>query len=228
MKIAITDTMVSEDKFKFYSDWLTGVNSKAEIVKLSYVSDNLNELDMCDGVLLSGGNDVEPSLYKGPAGHSRIKDADPRRDDFERRLVDRALARRLPFLAICRGMQLVNVHFGGTLIPDIEEAGYRSHRTEGKTENFHPVRIDRSSSLFAVTGAGDGTVNSHHHQGIDVPGKGLKVTARADDGIIEAMEFDTEMAFGILLQWHPERMKDSGNPLATKIKDRFLSTIQHT
>ncbi len=228
MKIAVTDTMVSEDKFKFYIDWLMKGNSKVEVVKLSYVSDNLNELDRCQGVLLSGGNDVGPSSYNGPANHQRIKDVDPKRDDFERRVVDKTLARQMPLLAICRGMQLVNVHLGGTLFPDIEEAGYRSHRTVGKTENYHPIAIDQSSLLYATTGVIGGTVNSHHHQGVDVPGAGLKITARADDGIVEAMELDRNLPFGILLQWHPERMKDSDNPLTTMIRNKFLLTIQHS
>jgi len=228
MKIAVTDTMVSEDKYKFYSDWLTEGNPDVEIVKLSYLLGNISGLDKCGGIVLSGGNDVDPSLYHGPSGHPRIKDADPKRDDFERKLLDRALAGCMPLLAICRGIQLVNVHFGGTLIPDIEEAGYRSHRTEGKTENFHRVSLDRSSVLFEITGAAAGTVNSHHHQGIDVPGRGLKIIARADDGIIEAMEFDMEMPFGVLLQWHPERMRNSKNPLESRIKEKFISTIKHT
>jgi putative glutamine amidotransferase len=228
MKIAVTDTMVSEDKFKFYAAWLMEGNSNVEVVKLSYVSDNLSELDRCRGALLTGGNDVDPSLYSGPANHRRIKDVDSKRDDFERKIVDKTLAMHVPLLAICRGMQLVNVHFGGTLFPDIEEAGYGSHRTVGENENRHSITIDRSSFLYATAGVTQGTVNSHHHQGVDVPGAGLKITARADDGIIEAMELEREMPFGILLQWHPERMKDSNNPLTTEIRNKFLLTIQQS
>jgi putative glutamine amidotransferase len=226
MKIGVTDTMVSEDKFQFYIDWLLAENSGIEIVRLSYVKDNIKELEKCGSVLITGGNDIDPSLYHGPVNHKRIKNVDRKRDDFERKVVDKALARDMPMLAICRGMQLVNVHFGGTLLPDIEEAGYKSHRTIGNNENYHDVIIDGSSFLHSVTGVINGTVNSHHHQGVNLPGTGLKITARADDGLIEAMELDRNVPFCMLLQWHPERMKDGSNPLTTEVKKRFLLTTQ--
>jgi putative glutamine amidotransferase len=228
MKIGVTDTMISEDKFKFYVDWLLNGNVNIEIVRLSYVSDNLKELDRCNSVLITGGNDVDPLLYNGPINHRLIKSVDRKRDDFERKVVDKALTMRMPLLAICRGMQLVNVHFGGTLIPDIEEAGYKSHRTTGDNENFHPITIDDSSILHSITEAAGGMVNSYHHQGIGIPGEGLKITARADDGIIEAMELDGNIPFCILLQWHPERMKDTNNPLTTQIRNRFLLTTKYS
>jgi putative glutamine amidotransferase len=228
MKIGVTDTMVSEDKFRFYVDWLLGGDPNAEIIKLSYKIDNLNELEKCDGLLITGGNDVDPSLYNGPSEHRLIKDVDRRRDDFERKLTDKAVAMNMPLLAVCRGMQLVNVHFGGTLLPDIEESGYKSHKTSGTVENYHSVTVSEPSFLRSICGVAKGMVNSRHHQAVGTSGEGLKITARADDGIIEAMELEGYAPFGLLVQWHPERMNDSENPLAANIRNRFLLTISYS
>lgn len=230
MIIGVTDTMVSEDKFNYYIKWLEGSGMPVSWVKLSYKLDNLNAISACNGLLLTGGNDVDPSLYGIQANHPKIKDVDIERDNFERKLIDKVLMNKIPTLAICRGMQLVNVHLGGTLLPDIEDAGYKSHRTVGKVETRHPVGIVRGSLMSDVTGTDSGNVNSSHHQAVDKPGHELKVTARAEDGIIEGMEFQSgNDLFLLLLQWHPERMpehtNEKDNPLSTAILKKFLTNI---
>ena len=228
MQIGITDTMSSGDKFNFYLKWIKGENPDFEIVKLSYKLNNLREIDRCQGVIITGGNDVAPHLYNGNSNHPKIKNVDPERDDFEIKVMDKVLVSKKPLLSICRGMQLANVYFGGTLIPDIEEVGYKSHRTTNEEENRHPIFVEPNSLLHKITGSLSGKVNSHHHQAVDKSGKGLKVTAEADDGIVEAMELEMDFPFALFIQWHPERMKDFNNPFAGAVKERFLLSIKHS
>ncbi len=131
----------------------------------------------------------------------------------------------MPVLGICRGMQLTNVAFGGTLIPDIEEAGYAEHRSSVPGAICtHGIVVTPGSSLAELGGA-DG-VNSSHHQAVLQPGAGLKVIARSPDGIIEAMEPDEPSPFLLLVQWHPERMEDRSSPLAGGVLRMFLHAVQ--
>ncbi len=222
MRIAITHTMGSEHKWQKYIGWLSQSGIPAEHIVLSYNEDNLQLLDGCDGLILTGGNDVDPSLYGGPVHHPAINDVDTKRDTFERKALDKALQSELPVLGICRGLQLVNVHLGGTLIPDLEEAGLKSHRGDKEYTAVHGIQIEKESNLYTIAGCANGQVNTSHHQAVDHPGKGLKVVARSDDGVIEAME-STEHAFLQLVQWHPERMKDARSPLSYNILKFFLT-----
>ncbi len=228
MIIGITDTLGSEDKFRKYSEWLRGETPEVEIRVLSYVEDNLAELSACDALLLSGGHDVDPRLYGGPESHPAITDVDRKRDDFERRALKIALKNEVPVLGICRGMQLANVYFGGTLLPDIQEAGYENHRSGKDAERRHEIVVDKQSSFFALVGTPSGEVNTSHHQSVDRPGKGLRIAARSGDGVIEAMEYDvnTPGGFFLLVQWHPERMKDIGNPFTTAVRKAFISSVR--
>jgi putative glutamine amidotransferase len=133
----------------------------------------------------------------------------------------------MPVLGICRGMQSVNVYCGGTLYLDLESSGYsRHHEGDGK-ENRHKIAIEEQSMLAAIIGKNLGEVNSFHHQGVERVGKGLAVCAQSDDGVIEGMEWadKNEAPFLLLVQWHPERMKDTFNPLTEKIGRAFLEEI---
>jgi putative glutamine amidotransferase len=226
MTIGVTDTMGSEHKFQKYLMWLQRGNVALQCSTLSYKLKNMDAIEACDGLLLTGGHDVHPSLYHGPVGHPKIIDTDIMRDDFERKVLDRALERRLPILGICRGLQLTNVHLGGSLVPDLEEAGYRLHRCE-TWDCRHDIVIERDSGLFIATGRGEGNVNSSHHQGVDLPAPGLRVVARSEDGIVEAMEWNPSSAlpFFQLVQYHPERMQDFENSLSKNILEKFLQSI---
>lgn len=229
MIIGVTDTLGAEHKFRRYLDWLSLGNGQAEVVTLSYKNGNLDAVKRCDAVLLTGGQDVDPSSYHGPASHPRIIDVDKHRDDFEHKVLDEALKAQISILGICRGLQIANVHFGGTLIPDIEEAGYRSHRSASDDgECRHDMIVERDSSLSSMTGSQNGNVNSSHHQAVDLLGNGLRVAARSDDGIIEAIEFEGPAGrpFFLLVQWHPERMNDLKNPFAGKILEHFIGPTQ--
>ena len=228
MLIAVTDTLGSEHKFQKYLDWLRQGGKDVETVTLSCTLNNIEALKRCGGLVLTGGHDVDPVLYNGPAGHQKIVDINRKRDDFEFQALEYAMNASLPVLGICRGLQLANVFFGGTLIPDLEEIGYRSHRsTQDSAEHAHPVTVEKDSRLFELTQCETGIINSSHHQAARIPGKGLRVVGRSDDGVIEAMELANADAvpFFLLVQWHPERMTDAENPFTANIRKGFLCSM---
>jgi putative glutamine amidotransferase len=161
-----------------------------------------------DGLVLTGGLDVAPERY-GAQPHPKVKRIDPARDAFEIEVLEAALARDLPVLAICRGHQLVNVALGGTLLQHIESGEHvADYRTEGAPSRGHAVRIDEGSRLAAAVGAGDVEVNSRHHQAVLPEGlaPGLKPAAWSPDGLVEAFEGRSQRWL-IGVQWHPERLE---------------------
>lgn len=221
MTVGITDTVSSEDKFLSYARWIDSHELRPRWVKLSHRSGNAGEINNCDALLLTGGGDVNPALYGGNAGHPGVMGVDSERDAFERKLLDLAAGLGVPVLAVCRGMQLANVHFGGTLIADIEESGFPAHRAKGGPILSHEIGVVAGSLLHEVTGEIKGDVNSFHHQGVGRPAPGFAVSARSSDGIIEAMESAGTAAPMMLVQWHPERM--SGESVFSKnILNDFL------
>ncbi len=161
---------------------------------------------LCDGLLFTGGEDLEPALY----GEQKLPECgavDRSRDVFELALMDAAERRGLPVLGICRGIQLINVFYGGTLWQDLEsQQGLPKERhSPGHYALCHRMNVAAPSRLSALLGAGAYFVNSSHHQSVkDTP---LRITARADDGVIEAIEREGER-FVLGVQWHPERMED--------------------
>lgn len=164
-------------------------------------------LDAVDGVVLSGGGDVDPSSY-GTVDAGGCADVDPRADRSELALVRAAAARRMPTLAICRGLQIMNVAFGGTLLQDCTTPD-GPHRPVPKVPAEvlaaqHAVRITPGSRLAAIYRRAERSVNTIHHQAIDRLADGFAVSARAPDGTIEAIEATTGWdALGV--QWHPEK-----------------------
>lgn len=172
-------------------------------------------LASADGVLLTGGEDVDPSLY-GEDRHPTTKDAESGRDAFEIALARRAVERDVPLLAICRGVQVLNVAFGGTLVQDIPSqlGASLEHSVQTPAAIAHDVRITAGSRLWEVLddAAGDASlcsVNSRHHQSINKVAPGFDVAAVAPDGVIEAIE-RPEARFCIGVQWHPENFWATG------------------
>ncbi len=163
-------------------------------------------LSLVDGLLLTGGGDVEPRRYGAePAPESG--GIDPERDGTEVALLDEARSRRLPVLAVCRGIQILNVARGGSLVQDLARVTVEPHLViERRTEAVHSVRIDPASSLRRILGQDRVATNSLHHQAIDRLGRELVAVAWADDGTIEAVEDREAEVTGI--QWHPEQMPD--------------------
>ncbi len=176
-------------------------------------------LEGVEGLLLTGGGDVNPALY-GQAAHPKVEEAEPGRDEFEIPLIQAALSRRLPLFAICRGIQVLNVAAGGTLIQDIP-----SEITGAVNHNFpcppnqaytlaHEVWIDKDTLLARLMGDrltnGDACeVNSRHHQAIKTVAPGFKTSATAPDGIVEAIE-DPGASFCLGVHWHPEHFWRTG------------------
>jgi len=160
-------------------------------------------LEPFDALLLVGGGDVEPSRY-GQEPHAAIYGLEPDRDGFEIALLHQADRSGMPTLAICRGMQVMNVAFGGTLIqhlPDHRE--YLEHGTpSGKDLARHDVKLASGSRIAEAAGVEVLSCSTHHHQGVDGVGDGLAATGWSEDGLIEAIEREEGWMIGV--QWHPE------------------------
>jgi len=228
--IGITDCK----KFSNYEQWFSADN--VEIIKLSPSKNNLSDLENCNGIVLSGGEDVHPKYYGHPEWMDKKEelklDVNEARDEFEMQVIDRAYKKKIPMLGICRGLQIANVYFKGTLIPDINTASLKQHSKESSNDKIHSLKIEDNSCLSAMIppmgGKGGLAVNSAHHQAADKIGEGLKVTARSEDGTIEALELQDPMQhpFLLLVQWHPERMEDQESGLSKKLKENFLESVR--
>lgn len=159
-------------------------------------------------LVLMGGADVDPHLY-GQQRQPHVYGVNPEQDHFEMALVHAAIEMKLPTLAVCRGIQLVNVALGGTLIQHIGDIpGVGQHAPgkfpAGQDYALHDVDISPRTKLSKAVGATKVNVASFHHQGIDVVGKGLKVVARSADGLVEGLEHTGRDQWLIGVQWHPE------------------------
>ena len=164
-------------------------------------------LDALDGLILSGGNDVDPTSY-GAEPHAETGGVRPERDRAELALLEGALARDMPVLAVCRGSQLLNVARGGDLVQHLPEVvGDEKHRETPGVFSAHGVRVDPESRLGTLVGD-RAPVQSHHHQGYGRVGGGLREAAWADDGTLEALE-DPSKRFALGVLWHPEEGEDA-------------------
>ena len=163
-------------------------------------------LDSLDGLIITGGKDVDPARY-GQQPHPTTDNPRRDRDAWEDELLTAAIDRELPFLGICRGAQVLNVARGGTLHQHLPEVvGHDGYQLGGGNFNTVPVSVDADSELHELVGDGV-DVAVYHHQAIDQLGKGLRVTARTAEGVIEAVELEG-VPFGVAVQWHPEENLD--------------------
>ncbi len=158
------------------------------------------------GLLLSGGGDVHPARYTSEPKHPAVYGIVPERDETEIGLVHFAIQRDVPLLAICRGIQVLNVALGGTLLQDIEACvpGALPHSTpDDAPARQHSVSLEPRSRVASVLGTTNLIVNTFHHQAVARPGEGVRVVGRAPDGVVEAVEVE-KCTFVIGVQWHPE------------------------
>jgi putative glutamine amidotransferase len=180
-------------------------------------------LDGASGLMLMGGDDVNPARY-GETRHPETEDPDDERDRLECSLIAEALERDVPILAICRGMQILNVAHGGTLVQHLE-----NHRlkTEDKSVSAHCVEIVLGTTLAAIAGAElKAPVNSRHHQAVARLGQGLIVSAMDPrDGVIEAIE-RPDKRFVLGVQWHPENQTAEKDSIARRLFDAFAAALR--
>jgi putative glutamine amidotransferase len=198
-------------------DYLASIERSGARPRVLEVSESPRTvMETVDGVLLTGGGDVDPVFY-GEDRHQTVEDAEPGRDEFEIDLARRAMEQDLPLLAICRGAQVLNVAAGGTLVQDIPSAVTTdlSHSvTEPKNCVAHDIQVAADSRLHsalggAVSAACACRVNSRHHQSVGTLGQRLVASATAPDGVIEGIEAP-DAAFCVGVQWHPENFWRTG------------------
>jgi len=217
----------SETKYPNYPAWILDNDRGIEIISLSWENNNLDDLHLCQGLLLTGGLDLDPWLYEPLLLNypNQPKAWNRSRDEFELELFGLAQSLKMPILGICRGLQLVNIALGGSLIMDLEAAGQRNHRNMDGIDYVHPVLLKADTLLKSVCFISDGVVNSAHHQAIDKVAELLSVNCFSDDGIIEGIEWKVKNDRSPMLcvQWHPERIQNKeSNPLSQNIKEWFF------
>lgn len=227
MKIGLTYTGTDE-KHQNYVNWLKG-NDDIEIIKLSPEENNADTIKDCDALVLSGGIDIDPRISGGPIHYAnKPDDWHLERDLFEKALYEFALDNDMPVLGICRGLQLVNVLQGGSLVDDLDDLNEK-HKKEGTTDKDHIIKIKENTLLNEIVKINEGEVNSAHHQSINKLGNDLMINSQSDDGTIEGIEWKDKNGkpFMLCVQWHPERMFQFKNsPLSKNIRNRFIEEIK--
>ena len=223
--IGVTDC----SKYDRYAKWVAG-ESDVETVKLSYKEDTFENIKRCHGIVLTGGEDVHPRFYNKPEylKYCYPDDIDELRDEFELKVLKYAQEQSLPLLGICRGLQIANVFFGGTLIPDIPAFGKFNHSKVSGYDLYHEVQVDPNSVLRKIVGANSGTINSAHHQSAEFVAPDLVVNAITKDGVIEGLEWlhPERKPYLQLVQWHPERMTDQQSTLTKNVRQSFLEAAR--
>lgn len=223
---------IDNDHYTRYAQWLQAVDSNIILIDLYHIpiDSALLRLEECSALLLSGGADVHPGFYNRDED-TALCSIDFYRDTLEMALIGKALEADMPILGICRGLQILNVYFGGSLYADIPSQYSDSliHRNDDKDfDASHPVSVSDRSWLFHLNGGiSSDTVNSSHHQGIRELGEGLFNAAWADDGLIEAIHrIDTAGSpFLMAVQWHPERMRN-GHSFSAPLAKRFVKAAK--
>jgi putative glutamine amidotransferase len=207
------------ERFDYYLAAIRAAGGEPVEVSLGGSREETEELaKLLDAVVLTGSPaDVDPSWYH-TVRHPRTADADPYREQTDFALLDVAFRERKPVLAICYGVQSLNVYLGGTLFQHIPEEidGALEHEKDGQRDRFHDIVLEENSRLARLAGATSAHVNTSHHQSVLRPGSGLRIVARAPDGVVEAVELvagpETSAAgqnhWVTGVQWHPERMPD--------------------
>ncbi|MBB2150676.1 gamma-glutamyl-gamma-aminobutyrate hydrolase family protein [Pedobacter gandavensis] len=232
-KIGISFT---EAGFQNYWNWFTATElaEDLELLELSFEKGNTEDIEKCDGFVLTGGIDVTPAISGGVEDYPyRPALFSPERDEFERKLYEFAKREKLPLLGICRGMQYINILEGGAVFDDIGEPENAVHK-KGELDKVHELKVLEGTLLAEIAGETQGMVNSAHHQAVnpDRLGENLMINAYAvsGSGMVEGLEYKDKENHGFMLavQWHPERMKDKEiEPFSQKIKEQFIQEVRN-
>ncbi|KMT22524.1 gamma-glutamyl-gamma-aminobutyrate hydrolase family protein [Clostridium cylindrosporum] len=239
MKLPIIGISGDLSNTKFFLDFWTkraGVND-AYIQSVSRssglpimlpVTDNLNVSQLIasiDGLILTGGKDVSPALY-GEDSLSLLRETKPERDAFEMALLKEAIIQNKPILGVCRGMQLINIAFGGTMLQDVsydESIKIQHFQQTDSIFPIHNIKVKENSILHSILGS-ESRVNSIHHQAIKKLSPDFIATAWASDGVIEGIEKKGD-EFILGVQWHPEMMSETDANMK-KLFDRFIEACK--
>jgi len=196
-------------------------------ITISDLSEHTKLISEIDGIVFTGGADVTPELYGKPELMQECDEIDPVRDTNEMHFAAEADKLALPILGICRGLQLLNVHYGGTLIADLEHIGKPPHTKIEGVDRRHDVHLEPGKLLKRVSRALNGNVTSAHHQAIDSLAPGMAVNARSlADNVIEGIEWEDQSGkpYFLAVQWHPERMEFEED-LAGPLFESFLENV---
>jgi putative glutamine amidotransferase len=229
------ETANKRERIENYFRAIDEAGGEPVVVSLRLPGNQLQELaDSLDAFVLTGSPaDVEPQRF-GSARHPAANATDPDRERTDDTLLDHALATGKPVLAICYGAQILNVHFGGSLLQDIPseiQTTIDHDQDEDGNDGLHGARIDGGHLAELVKDLSAGSevqVNSSHHQSILQPGQGLSITAHAPDGVVEAVEWAGGESWVVGVQWHPERMRGDAfaNALFRRLVDEARAKLQ--
>lgn len=226
MAVRIGVTATDGEKAQSYVDALRQLGANP-VVLLNVALQARADLETLDGVVITGGADIAPH-YFGEEPHPKTIANVPERDAYELELIKAAWERDVPLLAICRGIQVMNVALGGTLIQHVPDKvnGEVDHHSGHDASDRHVVELDADSKLGGIVSAKRFATNSTHHQSLATVAEGLRITARTDDGIIEAVEAVEPRRFWIGVQWHPERMFPKGDAPSVEILRAFVEAAR--
>lgn len=214
-----------EKNFDLYEKWLNYFN--IDHLVLDYNDkDAMTKFQSVNGLILSGGIDIYPELYNDWETKEDVGRYNTFRDGFEYKLIEISIEKSIPILGICRGCQMLNVYFNGSLIYDIPSIRKVNHdKIDKVTMRWHKISIFKETLLQTIVKHIEGDVTSSHHQSVDRIGEGLVVNAKSPDGIIEGIEYieRTDKPFMLGIQWHPERFDNYDSPLSGDILLSFIA-----
>jgi len=206
------------------------VEAGGEVVDLRDSAAAVALASSLDGLMLTGGVDLDPDVYGAPARHAKVKEVHRGRDEMELAVLDVALRRDIPVLAICRGHQLLNVGFGGSLVQHIDSGEHRADfGTPGYPSRWHALHVEEGSRLADALGGTTLNINSRHHQAVasDTLGAGLRPVAWADDHgrqLVEGVESE-QHGWVVGVQWHPERLEEHEPAFAPVMRGLFAAFL---
>lgn len=220
------------ESYEAYSQWIHKLDSNVKVIDLYHLPKDsvLPNLKRCDGIIFSGGPDINPLYYTSSYDTSKCGFIDSFRDSLEFLALDYAVKNKMPILGVCRGLQLINVYQKGSLFIDLpsQYPSNTKHRCQQKDNCYHPIYNSQNNFLFQISGTTKGFVNSNHHQGIEILGDELEALAYSPDHLTEAIGWkDHELhPFMIAVQWHPERLSNR-NPYSTALGREFLKSLDY-